>query len=291
MRAVIPSTARLAVLSALALAALALIPQRSAAQSVKLPSELRGSVGSWILIRATVTKKDVGKITWKADPALQEVGILDLFPVESQERVRVYQAFKDGRYRVDAWASADADEPVDKQSLLALLQDKSIKAEDKVDRALSLANGVSTCWVTIGNPVPPDPPQPPTPPTPPQPPTPPTPPTPPAPPAPIPLAGLRVIIVEESADRMKLPKDQREIMFSQELYDYLDKHCVSKRAWGIWDKDDDVSAYGKEFVEAMKRPRTSLPWLIVSDGKTGFEGPLPATLAETLTLLKKYGGN
>ena len=40
----------------------------------------------------------------------------------------------------------------------------------------------------------------------------------------------------------------------------------------------------------MKRTRSSVPWLVVSNGVTGFEGPLPATEAEITAILTQFGG-
>jgi hypothetical protein len=38
----------------------------------------------------------------------------------------------------------------------------------------------------------------------------------------------------------------------------------------------------------MKRPRRSLPWLIISDGIEGWEGPLPETVAKFTELIGTF---
>ncbi len=58
----------------------------------------------------------------------------------------------------------------------------------------------------------------------------------------------------------------------------------------MWDAGVDASQESQLWQDALKRKRGALPWLVISNGKSGFEGPLPATVDETLTLLKKYGG-
>jgi hypothetical protein len=114
-------------------------------------------------------------------------------------------------------------------------------------------------------------------------------------PAPIPGDGLRVLVVYESADLSKMPASQVSMLQSKQLLDYLDTNCPigddgKLREWRIWDKDVPTSNVSKTWREAMLRPRTSLPWIVISNGKTGFEGPLPKTLPETMDLLKKWGG-
>lgn len=143
-------------------------------------------------------------------------------------------------------------------------------------------------WVRITTAKPP-------PPVPPTPPTPPKPPEPPPSPAPIPGDGLRVLIVYESAELSKMPPAQQSVIFSTTVRDYLKSKCAVgpdgiTKDWRIFDKDTDVSAEAKTWKDAMARPRASVPWIIISTGKTGHEGPLPATIDDTLTLLKKHGG-
>lgn len=129
---------------------------------------------------------------------------------------------------------------------------------------------------------------------PPEPPTPPTPPTPPVPPtpAPIPVAGLNMLIVEEVKDRNKLPPGQLQILFDKRLRDYINSKNPPVNGdphYRIWDQNDDATNELKMWRDAFARPRQSVPWLIISNGKSGFEGPLPKTVQETLDLLKKYG--
>ena len=121
------------------------------------------------------------------------------------------------------------------------------------------------------------------------------PPQPPQPPAPIPAPGFRVLIVYDAATLTKLPAAQQEAIYSADVRAYLDAHCAigsdgKTKEWRMWPDGTDGSADGPVWADVMKRKRDSLPWLVVSDGKVGWEGPLPATAADLLTLLKKYGG-
>ncbi len=146
--------------------------------------------------------------------------------------------------------------------------------------------------VAVGE-VPPGPTPPPVPPGP-EPPKP-DPPTP-QPPSPIPAEGFRALIIYESAELSKMPPVQRTILYSKTVHDYLNAKCAlspdgKKKEWWIVDKDTDMSNLAKHWQDAMKRPRTQVPWIIISNGKTGFEGPLPLTVSETVQLLKKYGGD
>jgi hypothetical protein len=123
------------------------------------------------------------------------------------------------------------------------------------------------------------------------------PPKPPPDPAPIPAAGLSVLIIEETAARSTLPREQLLTMTATgagSVRDYLVTHCVKGPngwpEWRILDKDTDMSNESKFWQDAMKLPRgAELPWLMVTNGKAGYSGPLPKTQAETLKILKQYG--
>lgn len=222
-------------------------------QSVKLPDEVKGDPGAWVVV--VPTSKDGGDVKWKIGPGLTRVPIEQLFPGQKPAGV-VVQARKAGTYEVWAW-NAKGD----------------------------VASDLAVCKVTIGD-VPPDPgpgpgPGPDPGPTP--------------GPAPIPVAGFRVLMLYEEEDKAKYPASQLSVLTGRAVRDYLESKCVvgpdsKTREYRIWDKDVDASPESKHWQDALKRPRTALPWVIISDGKTGFEGPLPQTIEETLTLLKKYGG-
>lgn len=111
-------------------------------------------------------------------------------------------------------------------------------------------------------------------------------------PAPIPLDGFRVMMIYE---QMQLTPEISNIINSKPYRDYLNSHCAispdgKTREWGNFDKDENMSKFPTHWAEAMKRPRSSLPWLIISNGKAGWEGPLPDTLDKTLAKFKEYGG-
>lgn len=138
---------------------------------------------------------------------------------------------------------------------------------------------------------------PPTPPVPPPvPPGPTPPPVPPAPdPPPIPADGLHVLIVYESADLPTYPAAQVAALYAELVRGYLNSKCAmgpdgKTRQWRIWDANVDATGESQLWRLALNRKRDRLPWVIVSNGKAGYEGPLPADADALLTLLKKYGG-
>lgn len=123
------------------------------------------------------------------------------------------------------------------------------------------------------------------------PPPPPTP-TPVDPPAPIAGDGLRVLVVYD--DAAQLPPGQLSQLTDAAIRAYLQQHCA-KAADGspefrFFTAKTDAAKQARNWRDAFARPRSSLPWLVVSNGKTGYEGPLPADRDATLTLLKKFGG-
>lgn len=117
----------------------------------------------------------------------------------------------------------------------------------------------------------------------------------PVPPGPSPIfKDLRVLIIEESADRGKLPAKQREILFDAQVRKWLNDNCKVgpdgvTREWVIPDQDQDLSGYSKELDELRKRPRKSLPWIIIEgDGNVLYEDALPNDVPSALALLNKY---
>lgn len=113
----------------------------------------------------------------------------------------------------------------------------------------------------------------------------------PPPPAPIAEKGLRVLVVYESADLSKYPASQVNIVNGSGWKTVL----ASKVAKGpkgpeirVYDKDVDMVNESDLWQTAMKRPRAELPSLLVSNGETGYEGKLPLTEAELLTIVAKF---
>lgn len=137
------------------------------------------------------------------------------------------------------------------------------------------------------------------------PPTPPIPPKPPEPepePVPIPGQGFRVLFVVESKDLSTNPSPQIQAIYSKQVAEYLNSHTVKdgqQPEWRVFDKDTVMDAAPQVWKDAMARANgavdpktkyTTLPWLIVTNGKTGYEGPVPANVTELMKKLKEYGG-
>ena len=142
---------------------------------------------------------------------------------------------------------------------------------DDLDRSLSIVIGAPT-----PKPPPPDP-QPPTPPT-------------PDDVVPIPVDGLRVLIVYEMDDMNKYKQATRAIISGASMRSFMDSVCVKNTAkvpeYRVFDKD--TIAEPGIWKNALARPKKSVPWIVISNGKHGFEGPLPETEADTQALIARY---
>lgn len=155
--------------------------------------------------------------------------------------------------------------------LMAVVVGKT-KASDVIRKTIDVDNGV-------GPRPPPDPPKPPTPPDPPT-------------PAPIPLAGFRTLIVY---DPVTLTPAQQGIVFGAKVRSYLQSKCVvggdgkTKDFW-ILQSGVDVSSAPKWVGDAIQRHPGQKTFMLVSDGKTGYDGVIPASADEALSIMQKTGG-
>jgi len=112
---------------------------------------------------------------------------------------------------------------------------------------------------------------------------------------PIPL-GLRVLILEESSERGKLPIPQLSAMTSEAVRTYLDAKAAKN--WRLLDDDFESASLTNEsqswrdwYAKAKTDGKDKLPWLLVGNGKSGESRAFPANEAEMLALLQKYGGS
>lgn len=114
----------------------------------------------------------------------------------------------------------------------------------------------------------------------------------PLPPAPIPDAGFRVLIVYESGDMTKYPLETQVILAGADVREFLKTNCIAEKdgkpGFRIYDADIDLGGDLEVWKKTMTRPRKEVPWVVISNGKTGFEGPLPKTPTAFLDLCKKY---
>ncbi len=143
----------------------------------------------------------------------------------------------------------------------------------KVDKDGNLQQDSADFTVTIGDPAPPIPPKPPGP-------------TPDPDPFQSTAEGLKVLIVYESEDLTKYPAEQAAVLTNKEVRSLL--NSKAEGTWHIWDKDVNTSNESAMWQKVMKRSRKSLPWIVIGNGKSGFEGPLPATSSATIELINKY---
>lgn len=230
-----------------ALAVLVVWAAAGRGQTLRVPAEVKGDPGAFIVVRA---ETEGGAVRWVA----LDKG-LNVFPAELlSDRKATVVTGQRGSYRLLAYTAT---------------LDKDGKP---------LPSDPAICTVVIGDAKPIDPPPPPD------------------GEAPIPDAGNRALFVYESGDVSKLPRSQLIVLNSAAVRDYLNAHCVvgpdgKTREWRLWDADVSTVGESPLWQRAFARPRKSTPWLILSNGRTGYEGPLPATVDETLALMRKiFGG-
>jgi hypothetical protein len=113
-------------------------------------------------------------------------------------------------------------------------------------------------------------------------------------PTPNPTTEPTVLVVYESAGtppEEKLTPAQSNALRGKVVRDWLDRKAPKR--WRIWDQNvQGAENDAPPFAALLKRPRQSLPWLVIADpaGKPVFEGPLPADAAALLATLQQYGG-
>jgi hypothetical protein len=120
--------------------------------------------------------------------------------------------------------------------------------------------------------------------------------------APFPSEGLVVLIIHEKQTVGTLPEAQKAIFTSQRLQQFLSDNCLrippeNQPGYRIWDDDYSTSQL-RETPPVLRsayqvgvthfRDNNEVPWIILSNGKTGVSQPLPASVDDTLSLIQKY---
>ena len=106
--------------------------------------------------------------------------------------------------------------------------------------------------------------------------------------APIPLPGLRVLMVFESSQGPPEP------FLNVDVQQWLTSNCAVSESntaeWRMIDQNDTfvVGKKSEHWKAAAERPRSSVPWVVISNGTTGYEGAPPATADQFLELLKRF---
>jgi hypothetical protein len=102
----------------------------------------------------------------------------------------------------------------------------------------------------------------------------------------IPEPGFNVVIIEETADRVILPKGVVAVLQSTLPRNYV------KSKGGEFDQVDDDQINSNKISAKVKgvleRQRESIPWIVISNDFEWYEGPLPDTVEKTIDLLDKY---
>jgi hypothetical protein len=235
------------------------------------PKELKLKIGEFEILEPSKEAKQplqfqylTNKCYWLwRVKAGQPFGIVSIRRGDTERRQHFFEA------KPYEWAIIEAKAP---GSEIVVINrngaNKEVDPPEEIDRVQVIAGGVSP---TPDDPKPDDP----------------------NPVVPIPGAGLRVLFVYESKDLSKLPSAQVQMLTAKSVLDYLDAKCAKDNGvpeYRKFDQNTDISRMSDVWKQAMVRPRTTLPWLLISNGKDGYEGEWPKNTDELLKLLKRYGG-
>lgn len=103
----------------------------------------------------------------------------------------------------------------------------------------------------------------------------------------IPSDSLRVLIIEESAERTKLKPGMLNAMFAEEVHNYIFQKQGYLR---VYDKDDNLAGEKEWYQKAAKLASGQpLPYLVIGNGRTQYAGAMSDSVDGMLNLLKKYG--
>jgi hypothetical protein len=103
---------------------------------------------------------------------------------------------------------------------------------------------------------------------------------------PVPGDGKHLAIIYETQDRASMPRGQQEIIDSVTIRKMLIDGGWTAR---YLDDDTEFTTESQWFRAAVELPMDSLPWVVLSNGKAGYSGPLPQTAREFTELVDKYG--
>ncbi len=107
-------------------------------------------------------------------------------------------------------------------------------------------------------------------------------------PSPISEQGFRVLVVENTDERDKLPLAQLDIITSTD--DKSVKKYVESRGGQYLPLDENQTMERMPPVwkdQIWKRPRPSVPWFQAYDPPRWYEGPLPKDRDEAISILSK----
>lgn len=104
----------------------------------------------------------------------------------------------------------------------------------------------------------------------------------------LPSDRLRVLVIEETASRSTLTRPQQEALFGQDIRRMVRDAGGEFRLWDQDMKFGPKSPEAQWFRDALKLPRTSLPWLVVANKSNGESVPLPKTKEEILAEIEKF---
>ncbi len=74
---------------------------------------------------------------------------------------------------------------------------------------------------------------------------------------------------------------------------WLNDNCAKAEdgqpEWRVLDQNTEFPEQCDEvWCKALSRDRSEIPWVVISNGKTGFEGALPNNIDDFLKLVEQY---